>query len=323
MFFPMFFSRKDDGKYIGQYLKRGHLQRIITCEKKEGNKMNKQKLRGIQCILFAAFFFALMNVFVKAAGDLPVWQKCFFRNLVAGFIAVGMLLKKKAPISIPRGNGKYLLTRCVAGTIGILCNFYAIGKMNIADASMLNKLSPFFCILLSIFILQEWPNRKEVLAVILAFAGALFVIKPSFQMESLPALMGVIGGFGAGLAYTCVRKMSQSGVNGDVIVFCFAVFSCLSVVPGMVFTYETMTTQQLAYLLLAGACAAGGQFSITAAYFHSPAKEISVFDYTQVIFAAILSLIFFRDLPDVWSFAGYTIIIGTAIWKWNMNRKKP
>ena len=60
--------------------------------------MNKQKLKGIRYILFAAFFFASMNLFVKMAGDLPVWQKCFFRNLVAGFIAIGMLIKKRERI---------------------------------------------------------------------------------------------------------------------------------------------------------------------------------------------------------------------------------
>lgn len=284
--------------------------------------MNKQKLRGIRCILFAAFFFALMNLFVKAAGDLPVWQKCFFRNLVAGGIATGMLLKKRERVTVGKGNWSYLALRCIGGTLGILCNFYAIGKMNIADASMLNKLSPFFCIILSVFMLKERPNKREVLAVVLAFVGALFVVKPSFQVECIPAVFGVLGGLGAGLAYTCVRKMSKSGVRGDVIVFCFAVFSCVSVIPGMIFTYEPMTTKQLICLLLAGTSAAGGQFSITAAYFHAPAKEISVFDYTQVIFAAILSFIVFRDLPDIWSFVGYAIIIGTAIWKWRVNQKE-
>ena len=284
--------------------------------------MNRQKLKGIRYILCAAFFFASMNLFVKMAGDLPVWQKCFFRNLVAGFIAVGMLIKKKEPIVISKGNRLMLLLRCIGGTLGILCNFYAIGKMNIADASMLNKLSPFFCIILSIFVLKERPNKKEVLAVILAFAGALFVVKPSFQVECIPAVFGVLGGLGAGLAYTCVRKMSKNGMKGDVIVFCFAVFSCVSVIPGMLLTYEPMTAKQLICLLLAGASAAGGQFSITAAYFHAPAKEISVFDYTQVIFAAILSFLFFRDLPDVWSFVGYAIIIGTAVWKWRVGQKE-
>lgn len=276
-------------------------------------------MRGIRCVLCAAFFFALMNLFVKAAGELPVWQKSFFRNVVAAVIATVIMIKKKEKIVVGKGNRGYLLVRCIGGTVGILCNFYAIGKMNIADASMLNKLSPFFCIILSIFILQERPNKKEVLAVILAFIGAVFVVKPSFDLACLPAVIGLIGGFGAGLAYTCVRKIGMRGVKGDVIVLCFSLFSCVAVIPGVFFTYQPMEMKQLIFLLLAGASAAGGQFSITAAYSHAPAKEISVFDYTQVIFAAFLSLVVFGTLPDIYSFIGYAIIIGTAIWKWRGN----
>ena len=277
--------------------------------------IKKEKKLGIIYILCAAFCFAMMNLFVKASGDLPVFQKCFFRNFVAAFIALAMVLKNKVPFHVGKGNWRYLATRCIGGTLGILCNFYAIGKLNIADASMLNKLSPFFAILMSIVVLKEKPNKVEWTAVALAFIGALFVIKPSFNMDSVPALLGVIGGFGAGLAYTCVRKMGQNGVNGSIIVLCFSIFSCVSVIPGVILTYVPMEPLQLFYLMMAGVAAAGGQFSITAAYTKAPAKEISVYDYTQVIFAALLSLIFFGDLPDGWSFVGYGIIIGTAVWK--------
>lgn len=281
----------------------------------------KEKRMGIIYILCAAFCFAMMNLFVKISGDLPVFQKCFFRNFVAAFIALAMVLKNKNHFHVGKGNWRYMATRCIGGTLGILCNFYAIGQLNIADASMLNKLSPFFSIILSIIVLKEKPNRIEWTAVILAFTGALFVIKPSFQLSSLPAVIGVLGGFGAGLAYTCVRKMGQNGVQGPIIVLCFSIFSCVSVIPGVILTYEPMEPYQLISLLLAGVSAAGGQFSITAAYTKAPAKEISVFDYVQVIFAAILSLIFLNELPDGWSFLGYAIIIGTAVWKWNYNMK--
>lgn len=283
---------------------------------------NSENKKGIRCIICAAFCFALMNLFVKLAGDLPIWQKCFFRNFVAAIVVIGILIKKKEKVSVPKGNLRYIAIRCIAGTAGILLNFYAIGKMNIADASMLNKLSPFFCILLSVFFLKEKPTKTEWLAVFLAFTGALFVVKPSFRMECVPALAGFFGGFGAGLAYTCVRKMSMNHVKSDVIVLCFSIFSCVSVIPGVLVTYEPMKPMQLVYLACTGVAAAGGQFSITAAYSYAPAKEISVFDYTQVIFAAILSLLVFRDLPDVFSFIGYFIIIGAAVFKWRQGQKE-
>lgn len=281
----------------------------------------KQKNLGILYIMCAAFCFALMNLFVRLSGDLPVMQKSLFRNLVAAGIALAMIVKEREKIQFrteqasAAKNIGFLLVRAGAGTIGILCNFYAVGTLNIADASMLNKLSPFFAIIFSIFVLKEKPKRKEWLAVIVAFLGALFVVKPSFHMESIPALIGLCGGLFAGLAYTFVRKLGQNGVKGNLIVFFFSTFSCLVVLPGVILQYKPMMGQQLLFLLLAGLAAAGGQFSITAAYTKAPAKEISVFDYTQVIFAALLSLVVLGEWPDVYSFIGYAIIIGTAVAK--------
>ena len=82
-------------------------------------------------------------------------------------------------------------------------------------------------------------------------------------------------------------------------------------------------TQKNLYLILAGCAAALGQFSITAAYKFAPAKDISVFDYTQVIFAAILGMLFLGETPVPLSIAGYVLIIGTAFVRWYYMRKEP
>lgn len=284
--------------------------------------MSKNKKQAIACIISAAFFFALMNLFVKLSGDLPVWQKSLFRNLVAMFIALSVVIKNRTSLKIERKNYFPMAVRCIAGTVGIIFNFYAIGRLNIADASMLNKLSPFFAMIFSIFIMKEKPKKIEWATIIIAFVGALFVIKPTFNMESFPALLGLLSGVGAGLAYACVRKLSTGGVEGPVIVFYFSMFSCVSVLPAVIATYEPMTLAQFAFLLLAGLSAAGGQFSITAAYSKASAKEISVFDYTQVLFAAMLSFVILGDLPDWLSFVGYAVIIGVAVFKWKYEISK-
>ena len=99
---------------------------------------------GIVYIVLSAFFFALMNLFVSLAGDVPVLQKAFFRNVIALVMASFMLLKDRAAVKTGKGHVGDLIIRAVAGSLGVLCNFYAISNMNIADASILNKLSPFF-----------------------------------------------------------------------------------------------------------------------------------------------------------------------------------
>lgn len=284
---------------------------------------NKQNYKlGIIFIISSAFFFALMNLFIRLAGDVPTMQKCFFRNFFAMIFAIGTLVKTKTPFKIGKGNTKFLVARSVSGGLGMICNFYAIDHMAISDAAILNKLSPFFAIVFSIIVVNEVANRYEWLSVIIAFTGAMFVVKPTFTMEAVPAFAGVIGGLGAGLAYTFVRKLGTRGEKGMIIVAFFSGFTSLLLLPNLIFNYKPMSGMQWIYLVLTGLVAAGGQICITKAYSYAPAKEISVYDFSIVIFAAILGFVFLGQIPDYLSVIGYIIIIGTAITKYMVGRRK-
>lgn len=282
-----------------------------------------KKNKGICCIILSAFCFALMNIFVRMAGDLPSVEKSFFRNFVAMIFAAAILLKNKIPFAIGRGNYLPMFYRSFFGTIGILCNFYAVDHLLVADASMLNKLSPFFAIIFSMIILKEIPRRYQVGCLVMALVGCLFVVKPGFASTDMVGMAaGVCGGLAAGLAYTMVRVLGSRGVKGPVIVFCFSCFSCLVTLPLIVLFYHSpMSVMQVLTLLGAGLAAAGGQFSITAAYTFAPAKEISVYDYTQIIFATIMGFLFFQQIPDFWSFVGYAVICGASVIMFIMNQK--
>lgn len=283
----------------------------------------QKKYKGILLIILSAFFFALMSMFVRLAGDLPSVQKSFFRNIVALVFAGVVLLRAHEKPHIEKRAWGYLQLRAGFGTLGILCNFYAVDKLVLADASILNKMSPFFAILCSYFVLKEKITPARMCIVLGAFMGSLFVIKPSFQNAALlPALVGLLGGFGAGVAYIMVRKLGTMGVKGPFIVFFFSAFSCLVTLPYLIFDYHPMQATQLLYLLLAGLAATGGQFTITAAYIYAPAREISVYDYSQIIFSSVLGFFVFGQTPDIWSFVGYVLIVAMAVVMFLYNRKK-
>ena len=270
--------------------------------------------KGIICIIISAFSFAVMNMLVRLAGDIPSIQKSFFRNAVAAVFALAIVLKDRHDITVDRRNIPLLILRSVLGTVGILCNFYAVDHLVLADASMLNKLSPFFTLICSAIFLKEKVSIKEALIVAGAFAGSLLIIKPSFSNTDLgTSLIGLLGGLGAGSAYTCVRALGKRGEKGPVIVLFFSAFSCLATLPSILFFYSPMTVAQTGLLLLAGLFAAFGQFAITAAYSFAPARKISVYDYSQVIFSALLGYIAFAQIPDYLSFIGYFIIILMAV----------
>ena len=276
--------------------------------------------KGIICILFAALGFSLMTFFVRISGDVPTMEKAFFRNAVAFIVSLILLIRSGEKISIKKGCGVDVFFRCLFGTSGLIANFYAIDRLNIADANMLNKLSPFFAILISIPILKERPKKIDIAAVMIAFLGAMLIVRPTGDnVQLFPALIGLYGGFGAGTAYVFVRKLGKKGERTPIIVLCFSVFSTLVTVPFIAMNFVILRPWQLLCLILAGLSATLGQFSITSAYKFAPAKEISVFDYTQVVFAAILGSVFLGEVPTLLSFIGYAVIIGVAVfrWKWS------
>lgn len=284
---------------------------------------NEKRLsRAIILIIISAFCFAVMNLCVSMSGDVPVIQKTFFRNFFAMLIASVTMIKNKHYIIPKKGERFGIIMRSAAGFLGMLGNFYALSALKVSDASLLNKMSPFFAVLFSAFLLSEKPKKVQLVCIITAFCGAMFVLKPSFQnAELIPSCAGFFGGACAGLAYTFVRKLTSGGTKGYYIVFFFSAFSTLCAAPALIFDFHPMTLTQLLMLLGAGAAAAGGQFAITASYSYAPAKEVSIYDYSQIIFAGLLGFVFKNEIPDELSFIGYFVIIAAALLMFLYNKR--
>ena len=276
------------------------------------------RLKGIFFIILSAFGFAVMSAFIKLSGDLPNIQKVFFRNLVSAIIALFLIIKHKGSFTGKKENRKILIYRSLFGTIGIIFNYYAIDNLVLSDANMLNKISPFLVVVFCALILKEKINLKQILAIIVAFIGALFIVKPSFDIRVVPYIIGFLSAVFAALAYTCVRMLGNKE-EYYTIVFFFSTFSLVTVLPMFIYVYEPMTTMQFVYLILAGIFASLGQFGVTLAYKYAPAKEISIFDYSNIIFSAILSIFLFGVYPDKLSVVGYFIIFAAAFYMFLYN----
>lgn len=277
---------------------------------------NSNILKGIFCIIIAGFGFALMSLFVKLSGDLPSIQKGFFRNIIAVFISSIPLIKHWKVINIPRNNTGWLvlISRSVFGTIGLVLNFYAISHISLADSSIIQKLSPFIIIILSYIFFKEEMTRFQVFSIIIAFIGITLIIKPSGNnIISMGALAALLGALCAGIAYTCVRYLGTHNISGEFIIFFFSSLSSLMLLPYLILDYRTMTYYQLSMLLLAGISATIGQYGVTFAYKFAAAKNISVFDYSQVLFSGIFGYMFFGEFPDFQSLIGYVIVISVGI----------
>ncbi len=281
----------------------------------------ERTFRGALCLVASAFGFAVMGMFVRMADDygeaIPAFQKSFFRNAVAFVIALALFLRAGGRVSFGEGPAArrwtVLALRAVFGTAGIFGNFYALGKIGLGDAMMLNKLAPFFTVLFSWLFIKERIAPRQALCLVGALAGAAFVVKPGLgAMAPAPALSGLAGGVCAGAAYACVRELGLLKMDGRFIVLFFSAFSCCASAPFLVFDYHPMTAAQVWILVGAGAGAAAGQFGVTAAYRCAQPRRIAVFDYTNILFAALLGYLAFGQVPDVFSWIGFALIAAMA-----------
>ena len=287
------------------------------------------KAKGIAAIVASALGFALMAALVRLADDygepLSSFQKSFFRNLVAFAVAAAVYWRRRPRVANPappafakatagRRTTFLLIARAAFGTLGIFANFYALSHIPIATGQMLNKTAPFFTVAFAWAFLGERTFFRQAVALAVAFAGAVLVVKPGFAgAEAFPLAVGLLGGAAAGGAYACVRALRRREVDPAFIILFFSAFSCVASVPFMVPGFQPITLAQVAILLGAGAAAALGQFGVTLAYGYAAPRDIAVYDYSSVLFAAAFGYLFFAQVPDIFSVLGFAVILAALV----------
>ena len=287
------------------------------------------RIKGIIAILTSAFGFALMAACVRLCDDygasVSCFEKSFFRNFVALVIAAVAFLKsyndkhRCSTFNLQPSTFNLLILRCLLGTIGIFANFYALSHIPIADGQTLNKTAPFFTVLFASIFLRERATISQFAAILIAFAGAMLVMKPWFSILQSSTFnlqaysMALLGGICAGGAYAALRALGRTGMSPTLIVFTFSAFSCLASLPFIFTGFVMPTAAQFAALFGAGFGAAIGQFGITAAYRFARPNEIAVYDYFNIPCTAAFGYLLFGQVSDALSILGMFIIVIAAV----------
>ena len=282
--------------------------------------VKQRRSLAIGAMLLSALSFGFMGVAVKGTGGVSLFQGVFFRNLIILILVTASLAGK--PREFFRGqkeNRPFLMARSFLGLAGVILYFYTLSHLNLADATMLNKLSPFFVTLFAALFLKEKLGRIQIPALVLAFIGAVLIIKPRFDLSVLPALTGLLSAVTAGGAYTLIRFM-RDRENPHTIIFHFSLVSTLVTLPLAVFFWIPPSPLQWAALIGTGIFASGGQFFLTWAYQLAPAGEVSIYNYSHILFSGILGFLFFREVPDVLSLLGGALIVLVALGLYRSSR---
>lgn len=280
------------------------------------NSLKKAKNLGPIYIVASSFFFALMAVFIRYTKDLPTFEQVVFRNFVISILMFLLIVKEKRIHEMKVKDGKKeIFYRSLFGFIGMVSNFYAVKYLNIADASAIGKLSPFFVMIFAALLLGEKLEKHSIVAIILSILGMLLVVKPKFDGSMVPSLVAVAGAVSAGLAMAMLSAVGKK-VRGEVIILYFGIFSTLACIPFLVGNFVIPNGTEILNLLMIGVSAGFGQFFLTLAYKSGKASEIAIYNFSQIIFSIFIGYFLFSEKTDLISLTGMAIIILSAYYNY-------
>lgn len=284
--------------------------------------MRDRKAKAVCLMLVSALSFSIMQIFVKlSSSEVATFEQVFFRNLISLIIAAVMVRREKLPVfqEIRRGSWA-LFGRSFFGFLGIVLFFYATSHAKQADVAMLNRSSPVFVTLFAGLFLKERITPVKIASTVLCLVGAYIAMQPSFDSNPLPLLSAFAAAVVAGIAYTLLAYC-KNFVSPSVIIFHFSAFSTVCAGILMLPSFVVPSPKVFLMLLMIGIFAAGGQFLLTYAYKMAPASEVSIYQYSGVVFTAGLSFVILGESLSGSSIIGGLTILGAIFWTFEYHRK--
>lgn len=280
----------------------------------KGLRTSNKQIIAIAYMIMSAFFFSAMQLAVKLTGTgtpFPIMEQVFFRNIIALLLLLPAALKKGAPY-VRKDIQKFLFGRSIAGFLSIITFFYATNHAKIADANILNKLSPVIVTLLSVLFLQERISWIQVITLFLSFGGAWVVCSPEINSAPLAMIAALLSALFSGIAYTFLSAL-KTKTDPSVVILHFSTLSVVCAGVCMLPNFVLPTLEQFGTLLLIGLFGSLGQVCITFAYKMAPATQISIYNYTGIIWSGLLGKIFLDETVVISSIIGGGVIMIASI----------
>jgi len=276
-------------------------------------------MRPYLLMLGGAFAFAVMGAFAHAAGKVCPWQIiALARSSLALIIAGSLACYEKTPLVFFRP--KTLWVRSLAGSLSVLCNFYALSRLPVADALTLTNMFPLWIAVLSWPILGRMPGRSVWLGILCGMLGVFVMQQPYLAEGNAGTLSAVTGSFTSAVALIGLHRLKQIAANAVVVHF-----STVSVVmllamlliapPEASEIWPVRMNWALAVLLLGvGIFATIGQLLLTRAFAAGAPARVSVVGLSQVGFAMIFDMVLWHREFELHSVVGILLVIGPTVW---------
>ncbi|MDA0701970.1 MAG: DMT family transporter [Proteobacteria bacterium] len=270
-------------------------------------------LSGPTWLVSAMATITVMSALVRIAAEgLHPFVVVFFATALTAVAMVAVLRRQGLPILPRRRIGRYLI-RAVFDGVAFITWYCAVSSIPLAEATALFFTLPLFVVVLAATILGETIGWRRWTAVALGFAGAMIVLRPDMVALELGALAALLAALTSASSNVMVRSLARDdppvAVMGRNMVLLMPIPLAAALTQ-----WTTPTAPQFVWLIAIAILAGATQFFLTRAYAATDASQLAPFQFTQLVFAALVGYAAFGELPDRWTVAGGALIAVSAIY---------
>ncbi len=265
-------------------------------------------------MVIGCVFLAVLSGLIRHLSDsgMHVMEIVFLRN-VAGLVVLLPWFLKNGPSAMKTGRPGLYMVRAFFGFISMVSWFIAVTTIPLAEAVAINFTSPIFGTLLAIFILKEVVRLRRWMAILIGFAGAMVILRPGTIEMSFGTYMALFSAATMACSITCVKLLSSTESTPAMVAWAQIIIIPMSIIPAL-FVWVTPTFEQLLIVAAIGLSATMGHLFFTRAYSIADATFVMPFDFSRLVFAAIVGYIFFAQEPDVYVWIGAAIIFTSSVY---------
>lgn len=277
---------------------------------------------------YAAFWFSAMSLFVKIAGvRLPSMEIVLVRGVIT--LLLSWALVRRAGLH-PLGNRRgMLLLRGALGAAALICFYFSIVHLPLAEATVIQYMNPVFAALLAAVLIRERLGVREIVAIVASLIGVALIARPSFLFADAPAVnpvhiaIALGGAVFSGTAYVTVR-MLRGADDALVIVLYFPLVTVPVALPFAVAQWVPPTPFEWLVMLGIGITTQIAQVYMTRGLQLEPTGRATAIGYLQIVFAAMWGALLLGERIDAWSALGAIVIVaGTLLISFRRRPARP
>jgi drug/metabolite transporter (DMT)-like permease len=274
-------------------------------------------LRGIGWMMVSGVMFVAVTGIVRHLGtDMSPVQAAFIRYIFGLILLIPLLwrlgsawLSAGAPVRARR-LGMHALRGLVHGT-GVMLWFYAMARIPIAEVTAIGFTGPIFATIGAAMFLGERLHARRIGAILVAFGGAMIILRPGFEEISLGALAQLTAAPLFAVSILIAKKLTETESSPAIVAY-LSIFVTIALLPGALMSWRTPTLEELGWLFLTAVFATLMHLTMTQAFRVAEITVTQPFMFLQLVWATLLGYYVFAERPEIWIWIGGALIVASA-----------